>query len=260
MIVLPLLLALTVQAQPEMSWNSDETSHFTIHHENMGSSLGDNNRIERIYESLHPDLWRLVPWMTQTKIHIYIYRSHESYLAGRFKPPSWSGGLLSESQGQKVLAIFEPVDTAATAHELTHLYFHTYFDEKQARPPLWLDEGLAGMLQEEALTLPDPREKGPVLPAPLPLTVFLRTRPAGDTPGAWVTLWYQQAHSLVRFIKRAHIEGNFAEFSRKLRDGEDLESVLRGVYGYPDLGAFEKAWTKWRPKKAKGLPLGLEDL
>ena len=259
MLLLLLLLAQTALAQPELSWNSDETAHFRIHHENAGSSLGDQNRIERIYESIHPDLWRLVPWMTQTKVRIDIYRDRDSYLAGRFKPPPWSAGLLRDSEGEKVLAIYEPVDTAVTAHELTHLYLHAFFDEKDARPPSWLDEGLAGMLQEEALTLPDPREKGPVLPEPIPLEAFFRTSPARDTPSARVSLWYQQAHSVVRFIKRAHIEAGFDDFCQKLRNGEDLEATLREVYGYPDLGAFEQAWAKWRPKKAKGLPVGLED-
>jgi hypothetical protein len=249
-----LLLAQLASAQPETSWNSEETAHFTIHHENAGASLGGNNQIERIYESLHPDLWRLVPWMTQKKISVYVYGGRDSFLKGRFHPPPWSGGLLSDSDGEKVLAVYEPVDPAVAAHELTHLYFHTFFDEKRASPPVWLDEGLATMLQSEALTLPDPRDKGPVLPAPLPLSAFLRTGPARDAPSARVSLWYRQAHSLVRFIKRAHIEDSFAQFCGRLRDGEDLESVLRGVYGYPDLAAFERAWLSWRPRKAAGLP------
>ena len=249
-----LLLAQLASAQTEATWSSEETAHFTIHHENKGSSLGGNNRIERIYESLHPDLWRLVPWMTQKKINVYIYSGRASYLKGRFNPPPWSGGLLSDADGEKILAVYEPVDAAVTAHELTHLYFHTYFDEKPAPAPAWLDEGLATMLQDEALTLPDPRDKGPVLPAPLPFDAFLQTRPARDTPSARVTLWYQQAHSVVRFIKRAHIEASFADFCGRLRDGEDLESALRGVYGYADLGAFERAWLSWRPKKPLGQP------
>ena len=242
-----LLLAQMAQAQPEAAWGSDETQHFTIHHENPGSSLGDDNRIERIYEALHPALWPLVPWMTQKKVPIYLYSSRESFLKGRFNPPPWSGGLMSDSQGEKVLAIYEPVNTATTAHELTHLYFHTFFDEKPSQPPSWLDEGLAVMLQDDALTMPDPREKGPILPAPLPMKIFLRSRPSQDTPSARVTVWYQQAHSVVRFTRSAHIEGLFTGFCQKLRDGVDVETALRDVYGYSDLDAFEQAWLKWRP-------------
>jgi hypothetical protein len=259
LVLIPLLLAVAAHAQSEKSWTTDDTMHFAIHHENPGISLGDNNRIERIYESLHPDLWRLVPWMTQKKVSIYLYRGRESFLKGRFNPPPWSAGLLTESDGEKVLALYEPLDTTIIAHELTHLYFHTYFDEAQAQPPPWLDEGLSGMLQDEALTLLDPRDKGPVLRAPIPLQAFLKMRPERDTPAARVTLWYQQAHSLVRFLKRGHIETSFADFCQKLRDGEDLEAVLRGVYGYSDLAAFEQAWTKWRPKKAVGQLVDMQD-
>jgi hypothetical protein len=257
MVVL-LLLAQLAQAQPEKSWNSDETRHFTIHHESLASSLGDDNLVERIYEALHPTLWPLVPWMTQNKINIYLYNSRESFLKGRFAPPPWSGGLMSESEGVKVLAIYEPIDTATTAHELTHLYFHIFFDEKPARPPTWLDEGLAMMLQDDALTMADPREKGPILRETLPMKTFVKSRPAQDAPNARVAVWYQQADSVVRFIKRGHIEGLFTDFCGKLRDGADLETSLRDVYGYSNLDAFEQAWLKWRPKSAKGTPVGLE--
>ncbi len=254
-----LLLAQLAYAAPEDSWSVDQTQHFTIHHESPGSSLGDNNLIERVYEAQHAALQQLVPWMTQKKISIYLYSSRESFLKGRFNPPPWSGGLMSESQGEKVLAVYEPLDQATTAHELTHLYFHTFFDEKSASPPPWLDEGLAVMLQDDALAMPDPREKGPILPAPIPMNAFMHSRPAQDTPSARVSLWYQQAHSVVRFIKRGHIENSFTDFCQKLRDGEDAEAALREVYGYADLAAFEKDWLKWRPKTAKGMPVGLSD-
>jgi hypothetical protein len=245
-------LALPVHAQSEASWSSDETRHFTIHHENPATSLGDENRVERIYEALHPVLWQLVPWMTQEKISIFLYSSRDSFLKGRFHPPAWSGGLMSDAQGEKILAIYEPMDTAVTAHELTHLYFHTFFDEKTAPPPSWLDEGLAVMLQDDALTMPDPREKGPILPSPIPMKTLLSSRPAQDAPGARVSLWYRQSHSVGRFLKHGHIEDLFASFCGKIRDGADVETALRDVYGYADLDAFEQAWLKWRPMKSKG--------
>lgn len=256
MIVL-LLLAQLAHAQSEAAWRSDETQHFTIHHENTASSLGENNAFERTYEALHPALWPLVPWMTQEKVQVYLYAGRESFLKGRFHPPPWSGGLMSDSAGEKSLAIYEPMDAAVTAHELTHLYFHTFFDEKSSRPPVWLDEGLAMMLQDDALTMPDPREKGPILLAPAPMKALLNSRPAQDAPAARVSAWYQQAHSVVRFLRSAHIEGLFPEFCRKLRDGADAETALRDVYGYADLDAFERAWLKWRPNRPKGQAAGL---
>ena len=259
MLFLLLLLAQTAHADPETSWRSDETTHFTIRHESMASSLGDNNRIERIYEALHPDLWQLVPWMTQKKVIVYLYSNQESYLKGRFHPPPWSAGLMTQTKDEKILAIFEPMDTTIVAHELTHLYFHSFFDEKSAQPPTWLDEGLAGMLQDEALTMPDPREKGPVLLWPVPFKTFLHSRPVNDSHSEWISIWYQQAHSVVRFIKRGHIDGLFTVFCRKLHDGASPEAALREVYGYENEAAFEQAWLKWRPKKAKGMLLGPED-
>ncbi|MBI4425505.1 MAG: hypothetical protein HY554_17370 [Elusimicrobia bacterium] len=247
------------RADAEASWASQETLHFAISHERLGFSRGDHNRIDRIYEALQPELWRLVPWMSQEKTRIYLYKDQESYLQGRFKPPAWSGGLFLVSAEEKALALYEPVDTEVAAHELTHLYLHTYFREKERSPPPWLDEGLAAMLQNEALGLPDPRDKGPVLSSPLPVKDLLRSRPESDAPRAWVGAWYQQAHSVVRFLRRAHIEESFAELCGRIRKGEDAGSALKGVYGYADLAAFEAAWLAWRPRKPLGQPLGLDD-
>ena len=113
------------------------------------------------------------------------------------------------------------------------------------------------MLQDDAMTMPDPREKGPVILAPMPMKTFVKSRPGQDTPSGRVSLWYQQAGSVVRFIKRGHIEGLFTGFCENIRDGADLETALRDVYGYSNLDAFEQAWLKWRPKSAKGMPVGL---
>ena len=258
MIVL-LLLAQLAQAQTESSWNSEQTDHFTIHHESPGAPLGDDNRVERIYEALHPALWALVPWMTRKKIDVYLYAGRDGFLKGRFSPPPWSGGLMAENQGEKVLAVYAPLDTAVTAHELTHLYLHAYFDEDSASPPAWLDEGLAVMLQDDALTLPDPRERGPVIASPLAMKDLFASRPAQDSPGAAVSLWYRQSASVVRFLRRGHVDSLFVDFCAKLRGGADAQTALIAVYGYPDVDAFEAAWLKWRPTKGKGAFLGIGD-
>lgn len=253
-----LFLALSAHAQSESSWNVDETTHFEVRHERAGSPLGVDNLVERIYESLHTELWTLVPWMTQRKVSVYLYSDRSHFLQGRFHPPHWSGGLLTEEGGSLVLAVYEPVEETTLAHELTHLYFHSYFDERGAHPPPWLDEGLASMLQGVALTMPDPRDKGAVLPRPVGVKDLMSSRPGQDTPSGWVNLWYQQSASVVRFLKRAHIDGQFPVFCEKLRDGATVEAALREVYGYQDVDAFEKAWLKWRPLKGVGQPIGLE--
>jgi hypothetical protein len=245
-------------ARPEAEWGVDEKDHFFFHHESPGSDLGEYNRFERIYASLRRELWSLVPWMTEQKNRIYLYNDRESYLGGRFHPPEWSGGLLSTGGGEKALAVYAPVDPEVVAHELTHLYFHVYFEEKGALPPSWLDEGLAGMLQSEALELPDSRYKGPVVSEWMPIEEFVLSRPGRDSPQARVGAWYQQAHSYVRFLKREHIETKFVDFCARLRGGQDVKTALRDAYDYPSLQAFEAAWLKWRPRRAVGVPVGLE--
>ncbi len=255
---LAVFLAAGARATPESSWGTDTTAHFVVHHENAGGSPADDNLLERLYEALHPVLWTLTPWMTDTKVDVYLYANRDSFLKGRFSPPKWSGGLMRDADGVKELAIYEPIDASVAAHELTHLYFHSYFDEKSSSPPPWLDEGLAVDLQNQALTPPDPRDKGPVLGGSIPMKVFLASRPAEDAPGAVVSFWYQQAASVVMFLRAGHVPSLFFDFCAKLRDGAGTAEALREVYGYDDPEAFEKAWLAWRPKAAPGMPVGLQ--
>jgi hypothetical protein len=264
--ILPVLLSFVLIAAPagaqssaEDGWNVNETAHFVIHHERPEAVLGDYNRIEQIYEALHSELWSFAPWMAAEKTHIYLYKDPDSYLRGRFHPPPWSGGLLQTSDGVKTLAIFEPVDTGIVAHELTHLYFHSYFDEKQASPPAWLDEGLASMLQEQGLSQPDPLRKGPVLSAVAPLKDLMLARPGADAPAGWVGGWYRQSQSVVWYLKRGRNEASFVNFCAHLRDGEDAESALREAYGDDDVSVLDAAWQKWRPTKRAGELKGIGD-
>ncbi len=252
-----LLLAAVARAAPESAWSVDQTAHFSVHHENPGGSPADDNLVERIYAGLHPALSTLVPWMTDKKVDVYLYETRESFLKGRFSPPPWSGGLMSDADGEKALAVYAPLDEVVAAHELTHLYFHSYFDEKSVSPPAWLDEGLAVTMQDQALRPPDPRDKGPILRGFIPMKVFLNSRPAADTPAASVTFWYQQASSVVRFLRQGHVGSLFEDFCAKLRDGTDSQTALRDVYGYPDADAFQRAWLAWRPTTGMGMPVGL---
>ncbi len=245
----------TAQDSSEKNWSSDDSLHFVVHHEKRDSALGDFNRLDRVFEAMRGEMGKLVSWIDQDKTHVYFYKDHDAYLRGRFRPPPWSGGLFNIAE--RAVALYEPVETAVVAHELTHLYLHSFFKEKGGVPPRWLDEGLAGMLENETLAFPDPRDKGPVLDAPIPLEDFFKTAPRLDTPKARVSAWYQQAHSVVRFIKRGHIENSFVDFCAKLREGEGLDRALYAVYGYSNLESFETAWKKWRPKQAVGLPVGL---
>lgn len=257
--LLACLLAATAAWPAESDWPVTETPHFVIHHENPAAALGDYTRLEQIYAAIHADLWTLVPWMESTKTDVYIYKDSDSFLRGRFHPPAWSGGLFQSDGSERAVAVFAPFDGEIVAHELTHLYFHSYFDEKNVQPPAWLDEGLATMLQEDALGLPDPRQKGPVLRFPAPLAALMAARPGKDSPQAWVGGWYKQSESVTWFLLRGNIAASFPDFCAKLRDGADAPAALASVYGYSDLAAFEQAWNAWRPKKAVGLPVGLGD-
>ncbi len=125
----------------------------------MGSPLGDDDLVERVYEALHPALWPLVPWMTQNKVDVYLYSGRETLLKGRFNPPPWSGGLMSDSPTRRPSRSTRPSIRPRRRTSSRTCNFHAFFDESRAIAQLKLDEGLAVMLQDDALSKPDPREK-----------------------------------------------------------------------------------------------------
>ncbi|MBI4801146.1 MAG: hypothetical protein HY796_01360 [Elusimicrobia bacterium] len=247
---LALLPALLVAG--ESGWNTRWTSHFLIHQENTRSAKWIGAEMEKIFRCLRKELWTLSSWMDTEKVEVYLYKDRNSYLEGRFKPPAWSGGIVyncGRRGAQWSLAVYEPFCPRTVAHELTHLYFASFFKRAPARIPLWLNEGLAEMMVEETAG----RVKSSYRPhvnEPLPAAVFLKLKKIPDPDS--VQDFYSQAHSVVRFLKKANSPFKFEKFCRQLRDGEDVERALFSAYGFGSAEQFEKTWKKWAAPSGSG--------
>jgi hypothetical protein len=232
----------------EESWPTVKSAHFVIHYEAATLQKGFSKRIEGIHDHLRRELWTISPWMSSENVHVYLYSSRMTYAAGRFHPPPWSGGIsvYPTFPGEpKNLAVFEPVDYPILAHELTHLYFDYSFVQKSRLPPRWLNEGLATMIQGDAM--------GGKLPAapPMDMGQFLYYIPGNDDPINFVSQWYLQAESVVRFLKRTFPSMYFTRFCKALADGTSSPAALEKFYGFQDAAALQDAWLKWRANPAQ---------
>ena len=226
----------------EQGWPNTMTVHFVVHHQAMHLPQGLLSDIEKAHQKITHALWGMSSSIQGQKIDFYLYPTREKYLAGSFQPPPWSAGR-SLAQGfpnrKLSLATYEGVRTELITHELTHLFLGAYWNRQDRAPPLWLNEGLAVMMEG----------RSPKVADPIPFKELFEKGPAEDDPTARVTDWYTQSCSVVSFLLKGRSSARFKILLDTLRDGATLKEALRHSYGFYSIDEFEKAWKKWADEK-----------
>jgi hypothetical protein len=115
------------------------SSHFTLHHQSPFAPPGILNVLEGLHAKLLLDLGAFSGWAYVEKIPVYLYESAESYHAGTGMP-EWSGAYVDLTT-RAVHAYDGPGFQRVMAHELAHLFFTRFFQDKMVAPPVWLNEG-----------------------------------------------------------------------------------------------------------------------
>ncbi|MDQ7774321.1 MAG: peptidase MA family metallohydrolase [Elusimicrobiales bacterium] len=240
-----------VPAQSVPAWKLKASPHFEIYHEAGWAPNSIAIEMEKLYSSMRLNLSMFAPWMVKEKTKVYIHSSRETYLKGEFEPPSWSKGLAFTSR--KTIVVYDSGDLeklrAVIAHELTHLYFETYFAEKLKYPPKWLNEGLAVMMEDSSHSA----EGGPWTTAlkymPRERFFGMRSYFASELSALntdqKIGDWYLQAFGIVKHLYSPAQRLQFRNFCEKIRDGAGLETALWEVYRVRDADHFEKKWAAW---------------
>jgi len=265
-LIFALAASLSFAAEPSpVPWHTKTSPHFEILHESVWSPASISLELERMFSSMRLNMAMFAPWMVKEKTKIYIYSSQASYLGGEFKPPRWSKGLAFVSK--KTVVVYDTGDIvklkAVIAHELTHLYFESYFAEKLKYPPPWLNEGLAVYLEESAYP-----EGGPWSRA---LAYFPKERRL-SYPGFFsvkidqlesesrIADWYLQSYGTVLYLYRPQTRVQFKAFCEALRAGEKTDDALWKNYRTREGADFGQKWEAWLKKYsspgADGMPMG----
>lgn len=240
------LLAAAASAAPsaEQAWSTTMTLHFVVHHEGMHLPSGLLSDVEHSYQKIARELWSMNSGMQGSKIDFYLYPTRERYLAGRFSPPPWSAGrsLVEGFPNRKLVFVtYQGVRNELLTHELTHLFFGAFWKRDDRPPPLWLNEGLAVLMEGRKLAIKEP----------MSLKELFEKGPAEDDPAARVSDWYAQSGSVVTFLLKGRSNARFKILAEALRDGLTEQNALRHAYGFGSVDELEKAWTKWREEAVK---------
>lgn len=233
------------EAPTPKGFTRTQTNHFNIYAEGKAPSLEFRETLESIHANLMLDLAAFSPWAREERVSIFLFRDQESYrrVTGR---PAWSGGASSVKRRKVYLYESEEL-VGILAHELTHIYFDSFFIGGLT-DPLWLSEGMATLVQTE---------RGLAAPNWLRHNLEIIKRGGGygldeltrvdNTTGAKddeIRLWYTQSYSVVRFLIRSQYRSSFYKFCKFLRDGTPVKESLYRAYGMPfnSVKALEYAW------------------
>ena len=250
--------------QKKIDWHLKESPHFKIYHESAWSPVSIVIELEKIYNIMKMDISMFSPWMMREKGKVYIYSSKKTYLGGEFKPPDWSKGLAFIKK--KTIVVYDKGDIeklrAVIAHELTHLYFEGYFEEKFKHPPQWLNEGLAVSMEDKSYG------KGPwhnalkYVPQEryISFSDFFDIELKKLDSKQQIGDWYLQSFGIVKYLFNPGKRIQFKNFCDLIRAGKKVEEALWSSYRIKSLDDFEQSWLKWletyanEKEKTSGFP------
>lgn len=222
------------------------SAHFRLHHEGNLAPAGVVYMLENLHARLSLDLGLFLAAAPSGALDVYLYASSDSYHT-RAAPSPWAAAHI---RGRAIYGYESPAFQQTLAHELGHHFFGGYFLAKSTAPPLWLNEGVAQMmeweygLEKQAVAV----DRWLAREGTIPFEEFFRfayhDAPADDAGGDAVTKWYRQAMSLTRYLMREFPPVLFLRFCEQLRAGRGLDEALASAYGagIPDASALERQW------------------
>jgi len=221
------------------------TQHFVVYEEGPEVSAELYETLESLHGNIMLDLVAFSPWTRDKKVYIYYSQTGETYrgLTGR---PGWSGG--AASLGERKIFVYKSDEAfGILAHELTHIYFDSFFPASSPSP-LWLSEGIATYIQSErGFSTPNWLAQNLKLlegGSGFKLADLVRIENMHGADEDNVRLWYAQSYSVVRFLMKLKAGNAFYIFCKSLREGKPAHQSLYQAYGMPynKLSSLEYAW------------------
>ncbi|GAB4031960.1 MAG: hypothetical protein Fur0012_09910 [Elusimicrobiota bacterium] len=245
-----ILLLLISCSSWSTEWKSKSSPNFNLYYEGKWTPDSIMIELEKIFAKMRLNVAMFAPWMTKHKTNIYIYADQNSYLKGEFSPPTWSKGLAFYDK--KAVVVYDIGDLeklkATIAHELTHLYFESYFSEKLKSPPQWLNEGLAVYMEDMSYDKEGPWKRALKYTMPekyLRFDVFFKTSIEELDSAEKISNWYLQAYGIVTYLYRPTKRLAFKNFCELVREKYDFQKNIWEAYRFNTASDMELEWKKW---------------
>lgn len=141
--------------RPNVRWEESHSTHFDIYTQKLPNGIGSAN-LALLFETSYQTLRRFIPWMMSGRVRVFVYQNENSYLENEPEARSWTRALAYPLRGE--IAVYDvpgKIDElrAIFTHELTHIFTQQFFDNRPnatIQPPLWLDEGLAVLVEDQS--------------------------------------------------------------------------------------------------------------
>ncbi len=269
---------LAQEPRPEegISWVEKRGDHFILYTEHETLKVREIMReaekyYRRIAERLkfprHGDFW-----MWDDRVKIYLYDDKETYLA-RTQEPEWSLGM-ADYTARTIYSYMESprFTTSVLPHEIAHLIFRDFYCKhyKEAKPPYWLDEGVAQWSEDKETKDELKRLARDTFKTEGLLTVsdilllnldyvkknpdrlyFRLARTVKDrysiiilSPDVLINTFYIHSGSLVGYLIETFGARRFADFCREISRERAVSNALRAVYPkyFQSLRDLENGW------------------
>ncbi len=245
-----ILLFLSISSISAEEWKIKSSPNFVLYYEGKWTPDSIMIELEKIFAKMRLNVSMFAPWMTKQKANIYIYANQNNYLKGEFSPPTWSKGLAIYNK--KAVVVYDMGNQeklkATLAHELTHLYFESFFYEKLKSPPQWLNEGLAVYMEDLSYDGEGPWKRALRYTMPekyIKFDTFFKTTVDQLESSEKISNWYLQSYGIVAYLYRSNKRLAFKNFCDLVREKYDINKNLWDAYRYKKASELEIEWKKW---------------
>jgi hypothetical protein len=222
-----------------------ETRHFHLFVEEGINADEIAKKIEELHGDIMLDLISFSPWTRDEKVSVYLARSVIKYQEIS-KRPAWSGG--AANLKERKIYLYESDEWySILAHELTHIYFDSFFGGYD-KSPLWLSEGMAVYIQVKAGKKYPNWLKEYIIKlregSYYQLSDLIKIKTLDDADEKSVKLWYAQSFSVVYFLITIQKGDSFYQFCKKIKEGHTVSRALLEAYGkpYTSVASLESVW------------------
>ena len=235
---------------PDFKWKHLQTPHFILHHDQKIFAAKVARLGEQFYAAISADLPNLPDRVSPTRSHLFIFRDPRDWQDLLRQTPGLDPWAASFVRGNTLYlqemgnATSEKMDLLA--HEMTHLVFNRFL---QIRLPLWLNEGLAEYYGEFAYRAARGMGQGRnnafrPLKSWTPLADLLQaTGYPSATPE--VARFYTTSKYMVGFLLLRFPREKWNPFFNRVLAGQPPLQTLLETYGWPDIEALEKDFSRF---------------